>query len=326
MKHKILNFVRQVALTLLVIWTVVSLVTLLIELVPGDPATTILGETATPEQIANFNQKHGLDRPAFFFSYNSEEGFDWNGANNRYVDYWLGLLQGDLGTSFRTDRPVLDMILERYPATIKLALASMVIAVSIAIPLGVLAGTNKNSITDNFSSFVALLGISLPTFVIGPFLVYLFAVKFRIFAPTGSANPEDIILPAVTLGAALSAILTRMVRSSVIEELGEDYVRTARAKGLSERKVVYKHVLKNGLIPVVTILGLQLGVLLAGAIITEKIFNWQGLGLLLLDDGIGKRDYRLVQGCVLVISVTYILANSLTDLVYRWLDPRIRLS
>jgi peptide/nickel transport system permease protein len=326
MKYKILNFFRQLALILLVIWTVVSLVTLLIELVPGDPATTILGETASPEQIAGFNQKHGLDRPAFFFAYNGSRGFVWNGADNRYVDYWVGLLQGDLGTSFRTERPVLDMILERYPSTIMLAVVSMMIAVCIAIPLGVLAGTNKGTLIDNASSFIALLGISLPTFVIGPFLVYLFAVKYRVFSPTGSANPEDIILPAVTLGAALSAILTRMVRSSVIEELGEDYVRTARAKGLSERKVVYKHVLKNGLIPVVTILGLQLGVLLAGAIITEKIFNWQGLGLLLLDDGIGKRDYRLVQGCVLVISVTYILANSLTDLVYRWLDPRIRLS
>jgi peptide/nickel transport system permease protein len=326
MKYKILNFFRQLALILLVIWTVVSLVTLLIELVPGDPATTILGETASPEQIAGFNQKHGLDRPAFFFTYNGTSGFVWNGVDNRYVDYWVGLLQGDLGTSFRTERPVLDMILERYPSTIMLAIVSMIIAVCIAVPLGVLAGTNKGTLIDNVSSFIALLGISLPTFVIGPFLVYLFAVKYRVFSPTGSANPEDIILPAVTLGAALSAILTRMVRSSVIEELGEDYVRTARAKGLSERKVVYKHVLKNGLIPVVTILGLQLGVLLAGAIITEKIFNWQGLGLLLLDDGIGKRDYRLVQGCVLVISVTYILANSLTDLVYRWLDPRIRLS
>jgi peptide/nickel transport system permease protein len=190
----------------------------------------------------------------------------------------------------------------------------------------VLAGTHKKSLVDNAASFVALLGISLPTFVIGPFLVYIFAVKLGWFAPTGSANPEDIVLPAVTLGAALSAIITRMVRSSVIEELGEDYVRTARAKGLRERTVVYKHVLKNGLIPVVTILGLQLGVLLAGAIITEKIFSWQGLGLLLLEDGIGKRDYRLVQGCVLVISVTYILANSVTDFVYRRLDPRIRLS
>ncbi|HLM62291.1 MAG TPA: ABC transporter permease [Pyrinomonadaceae bacterium] len=326
MKYKLLNFARQIGLLLLVVWTVVSLVTLLIELVPGSPATAILGDQATGEQIANFNQKHGLDKPAFFFSHDEETGFNWHGANNRYMDYWIGLVQVDLGTSFRTDRPILDMILERYPSTIMLALASMFVAISIAIPLGVLAGTNKGTIIDNFSSFIALLGISLPTFVIGPFLVYLFAVKLRWFSPTGSANPEDIILPAVTLGAALSAILTRMVRSSVIEELGEDYVRTARAKGLSERKVVYKHVLKNGLIPVVTILGLQLGVLLAGAIITEKIFNWQGLGLLLLDDGIGKRDYRLVQGCVLVISVTYILANSLTDLVYRWLDPRIRLS
>jgi ABC-type dipeptide/oligopeptide/nickel transport system permease component len=326
MKYKILSFARQLGLLLLVVWTVVSIVTLLIEIIPGDPAISTLGESATTEQINNFRAKHGLDKPAFFFSYSGEKGFKWNGADNRYLEYWKGVLIGDLGVSFRTSRPILDMILERYPATIKLAFAALIVAVGIAIPLGVLAGTNKNTWIDNFASFFALLGISLPTFVIGPFLVYLFAVKLGWFSPTGSANLEDIVLPAVTLGAALSAILTRMVRSSVIEELGEDYVRTARAKGLSERKVVYKHVLKNGLIPVVTILGLQLGVLLAGAIITEKIFGWQGIGLLLLDEGISKRDYRLVQGCVLVIAVTYILANSLTDLVYRWLDPRIRLS
>ena len=326
MKYRLLSFARQFALMLLVIWTVVSLVTLLIEVVPGDPATVILGETATQEQIENFRAKHGLDRPAFFFSYSGDKGFVWNGSENRYADYWTGLLQGDLGTSFRTDRPVRDMIFERYPATIKLALAAMLVAIGIALPLGVLAGSRKNSLVDNAASFFALLGISLPTFVVGPFLVYLFAVKLGWFSATGSLYPEDIVLPAVTLGAALSAILTRMIRSSVIEELGEDYVRTARAKGVSERMVLYKHVLKNGLIPVVTILGLQLGVLLAGAIITEKIFNWQGLGLLLLEDGIGKRDYRLVQGCVLVISVTFIIANSLTDFVYRKLDPRIRLS
>jgi peptide/nickel transport system permease protein len=365
MKYKILNFLRQVGLLLLVVWTVVSLVTLLIELVPGDPAIAVLGDNATPEQINTFRAKHGLDKPGFFFTYSRDDQlfrgteefsrtpdetlrrgqqnfltgffeniatelkvreFKWHGADNRYLDYWKGVLTGDLGRSFRTDRPVLGMILERYPNTIMLAVAAMFIAILIAIPLGVLAGTNKGSLIDNFSSFFALLGISLPGFVIGPFLVYIFAVKLDYFSATGFTYPEDIVLPAVTLGAALSAILTRMVRSSVIEELGEDYVRTARAKGLSERKVVYKHVLKNGLIPVVTVLGLQLGVLLAGAIITEKIFSWQGLGLLLLEDGIGKRDYRLVQGCVLVISVTYILANSLTDLVYRWLDPRIRLS
>lgn len=326
MKYTLLNFARQAALMLLVIWTVVSLVTLLIEIVPGDPATVILGETATQEQIENFRAKHGLDRPPFFFTYNGEAGFVWHGSDNRYADYWLGLLKGDLGISFQSNRPVRDMIFERYPSTIKLAIAAMLVAIGIALPLGVLAGSRKNSLIDNFASFFALLGISLPTFVIGPFLVYIFAVKLGWFSPTGSYYPEDIVLPAVTLGAALSAILTRMVRSSVIEELGEDYVRTARAKGVSERKVLYKHVLKNGLIPVVTILGLQLGVLLAGAIITEKIFSWPGLGLLLLEDGIGKRDYRLVQGCVLVISVTFIVANSLTDLVYRKLDPRIRLS
>ena len=221
---------------------------------------------------------------------------------------------------------MIDLILERYPATIELAIAAMLIAVSIAIPLGVIAGKNRGTWLDNVLSVIALVGISLPSFVIGPVLVYLFAVKLGWLSPSGRFDWNDIILPAVTLGAALSAILTRMVRSSVIEELNEGYVRTARAKGLSERTVVYKHVLKNGLIPVVTVLGLQLGVLLAGAIITEKIFGWPGLGLLLVEDGIGKRDYSVVQGCVLAISTTYIIANTLTDMIYRWLDPRIRVS
>jgi ABC-type dipeptide/oligopeptide/nickel transport system permease component len=328
MKHTILGLLRRLGILLLVVWTVVSLVTLLIELVPGDPAISILGEQATPEQVAQFREKHGLDRPPFFISFPQDasgaRSLRWNGMSNRYVEYWRAILHGDMGRSFRTDRPVRELILERYRATVELAVAALIIAVAIAIPLGVVAGKNRGRLIDNVSSVVALIGISLPGFVIGPMLVYIFAVKFGWLAASGRFYPEDIILPAVTLGAALSAILTRMVRSSVIEELGEDYVRTARAKGLSENKVVYKHVLKNGLIPVVTILGLQLGVLLAGAIITEKIFSWPGIGLLLVEDGINKRDYRLVQGCVLVISVTYILANTLTDMVYRWLDPRIR--
>lgn len=330
MKHKAFGLLRRLAILILVVWTVVSLVTLLVELVPGDPAVAVLGEQATPDQLEQFRQKHGLDRPAFFFSFPEDKSgkrhFRWDGGDNRYIDYWEAILHGDLGRSFRTDRPVIDLIAERYPATIELAVAALLIAVAIAIPLGVVAGKNRGTLTDNVASVFALLGISLPSFVIGPMLVYVFAVKLGWLSPSGRFDWADIILPAVTLGAALSAILTRMVRSSVIEELGEDYVRTARAKGLSERKVVYKHVLKNGLIPVVTILGLQLGVLLAGAIITEKIFGWPGLGLLLVEDGIGKRDYRIVQGCVLAISVTYIAANSLTDMIYRWLDPRIRVS
>ncbi len=329
MKQRILGAARRFAILLLVIWTVVSLVTLLIELVPGDPAVAILGEQATEAQIEQFRHKHGLDRPAFFFSYAPDDQgarhLQWHGADNRYADYWRALLHGDMGLSFRTDRPVLDLILQRYPATIELALAALIVAVSIAIPLGVVAGQHHNTWIDSVLSVVALVGISLPGFVLGPLLIYLFAVKLGWVAPSGRFEWYDIILPAITLGAALSALLTRMVRASVIEELGEDYVRTARAKGLNERTVVYKHVLKNGLIPVVTILGLQLGVLLAGAIVTEKIFNWPGLGLLLIDDGISKRDYRLVQGCVLVISVTYIVANTLTDLAYRRLDPRIRI-
>ena len=329
-RHRILGALRRLLILLLVAWTVVSLVTLLIELVPGDPAVAILGDQATPEQFAQFRQRHGLDRPPFFFSFPrdplGQRHFVWHGVDNRYTDYWRAIMHGDMGLSFRNDRPVRDLIIERYPATIELAIFAMLFAVLIAIPLGVIAGTHQGTWVDNVASVIALVGISLPSFVIGPMLVYVFAVKLGLLAPSGRFDWSDILLPAFTLGAALSAILTRMVRSSVIEELGEDYVRTARAKGLSERTVVYKHVLKNGLIPVVTILGLQLGILLAGAIITEKIFGWPGLGLLLVEDGIGKRDYRVVQGCVLVISLTYIIANMATDAVYRWLDPRIRVS
>lgn len=330
MKRNLLGFLRRAGFLILVVWTVVSLVTILIELVPGDPAAAVLGDQATAEQLAQFRARHGLDRPPFFFGFpqdqNGQRHFHWYGSDNRYKDYWVGILHGDLGSSFRTDRPVIDLIVERYPATIELAVAAMLIAIAIAIPLGVIAGKNRGTWLDNFLSVIALVGISLPSFVIGPMLVFLFAVKLGWLAPSGRFDWNDIILPAFTLGAALSAILTRMVRSSVIEELNEGYVRTARAKGLSERTVVYKHVLKNGLIPVVTVLGLQLGVLLAGAIITEKIFGWPGLGLLLVEDGIGKRDYSVVQGCVLAISTTYIIANTLTDMAYRWLDPRMRVS
>lgn len=330
MKHKVYDILRRLLILLLVVWTVVSLVTLLIELVPGDPATAILGDQATPEQITQFRRKHNLDRPSFFFTFPEDETgareFRWHGADNRYVDYWAAILRGDLGRSFRTDRPVLELIMSRYGATIELAIAALIVAVTIAVPFGVVAGTRRGTLTDNALSVVALVGISLPSFVIGPLLIYIFAVWLDWFDASGRYHWSSIVLPAVTLGAALSALLTRLIRSSVIEELGEDYVRTARAKGLGESVVVYKHVLKNGLIPVVTVLGLQLGVLLAGAIITEKIFNWPGIGLLLVEDGIGKRDYRLVQGCVLVISVTYIFANTLTDLLYRRLDPRIRVS
>ena len=327
MKRKLLDIARRLLILLLVVWTVVSLVTILIELVPGDPATAILGDQATPEALAQFRQKHGLDRPAFFFSYTADEEdgprrFKWNGADNRYVDYWRSILRGDMGNSFRTDRPVRELILSRYGATIQLALAALLVAVAIAVPLGVVAGTNRGNLLDNALSVVALVGISLPSFVVGPLLIYVFAVWLGWVQASGRFGWSSIILPAVTLGAALSALLTRMVRSSVIEEMGEDYVRTARAKGLREGTVVMRHALRNALIPIITVLGLDFGYYLTGSILTETIFSWPGLGRYVVN-AITRRDLPAIQGAVLFLSVVFVLVNLITDLAYAKADPRV---
>ena len=303
----LLALAKRLVLVLPVIWAVVTLVFLLIHIVPGDPVRNALGENATEQQVSELKQKLGLDLP----------------LSQQYVNYWKGLLRGDFGASLVSSEDVFEKIMSRYPATIELALAGLVVAILIAIPLGVTAGSNKGRWIDNLASVVSLLGISTPGFVLGPLMVYLFAVKLNLLPVGGRDGLEYLILPAITMGSALAAILTRMVRSSVIEELGEDYVRTARAKGLNEWQVIYKHVLKNGLIPVVTVLGLQFGVLLAGAIITETIFSWPGLGRLTVD-AINARDYPMVQGCILMIALTYIVANVLTDFAYRLLDPRIK--
>jgi peptide/nickel transport system permease protein len=299
---------KRLVFVLPVIWAVVTLVFLLIHIVPGDPVRNALGDNATEEQVRELKQKLGLDLP----------------LARQYVNYWRGVLGGDLGVSLiNPSERVLEKILNRYPATIELALAGLAFAILVAIPLGVTAGTNQGKLTDNIASVVALLGISTPGFVLGPLMIYLFALKLDLLPVSGRFGPEYLILPAVTMGAPLAAVLTRMVRSSVIEELHEDYVRTARAKGLNEAQVIYKHVLKNGLIPVVTVIGLQFGVLLAGAIITEMIFSWPGVGRLTVE-AINSRDYPMVQGCILMIAITYIFANLLTDFAYRLLDPRIK--
>lgn len=299
---------KRLLLALPVVWAVVTLVFLLIHIVPGDPVRNALGDNATAEQVAELKQQLGLDLP----------------LGRQYLNYWSGLLNGDLGSSLiNPSDKVFERILSRYPATMELAFAGLVVALVISIPLGVTAGIHQGKLIDNAASVLALLGISLPGFVLGPLAIYLFAIKLDWLPVSGRYGPEYLILPAITLGAALAAVLTRMVRSSVIEELNEDYVRTARAKGLSEGVVVYKHVLKNGLIPVVTVLGLQFGVLMAGAIITETIFSWPGIGRLTID-AINSRDYPMVQGCILMIALTYIVANLITDFAYRFLDPRIR--
>lgn len=303
-----LAVLKRLLIVVPVLWAVVTLVFLLIHIVPGDPARQLVGENATEQQYQTARTELGLDKPLLA----------------QYADYWRGLARGDWGTNPVTHDSVLKRIGARYPATIKLALAALFIATLISIPLGVTAATHRGSWIDSMSMIVALLGISLPSFALGPLLVLLFSVELGLTPVSGAGGLENLILPAITLGAALSAILTRMVRSSVLEELGEDYVRTARAKGLPERTVIYKHVLKNGLIPVVTILGLQFGVLLAGAILTERVFSWPGVGSLLVDS-ISERDYKLTQGCILVIAMTYVLVNLGTDIVYRFLDPRIKL-
>jgi ABC-type dipeptide/oligopeptide/nickel transport system permease component len=307
MRGFVIAILRRLAIIVPVLWAVVTLVFLLIHIVPGDPARQLVGENATEEQVQTARAELGLDKP----------------LGSQYADYWRGLVRGDWGTNPVTHQSVLSRISSRYPATIKLALAAMFIATLVSIPLGVTAATHRGSFVDSISTLVALLGISLPSFALGPLLVLLFSVNLGIMPVSGAGGLDNLILPSITLGAAMSAILTRIVRSSVLEELGEDYVRTARAKGLPERVVIYKHVLKNGLIPVVTVLGLQFGVLLAGAIITERVFSWPGVGSLLVDS-ISERDYKLTQGCILVIASTYVLVNTATDIVYRFLDPRIK--
>jgi len=299
---------RRLLFVLPVLWAVVTLVFLLIHIVPGDPARELAGENASQQQYEAVRADLGLDKPLL----------------TQYLNYWKGLFRGDWGQNPVTKQKVLSRISSRYPATIELALAALFFAIVISIPLGVTAATHKGTLIDSLSTLVALLGISLPSFALGPMLILIFSVQLGLTPVSGYREAASIILPAITLGAALSAILTRIVRSSVLEELGEDYVRTARAKGLPERQVIYKHVLKNGMIPVITIVGLQFGVLLAGAIITERVFSWPGIGSLLVDS-ISERDYKLTQGCILAIAATYVLVNTATDLVYRFFDPRIKL-
>jgi peptide/nickel transport system permease protein len=290
-----------------VVWLVVSVVFLLIHLVPGDPIQAMLGEGAAGADIQAARHAYGLDVP----------------LPTQYVHYWRGVLHGDLGRSVRLNKPVSSLLTQAYPATLALALTALAIAVLLSIPAGVHSATRRNRWDDRTLSFVSLLGLSFPNFALGPLLILLFAIRLDLLPVSGAESWRAIILPAITMGASLAAILTRMVRTSMLEELGQDYIRTARAKGLSERRVVYAHALRNAMLPVVTVLGLQFGALLAGAIVTETIFSWPGLGRLTIS-AISNRDYALVQGCLLCIGLTYVAVNFFTDLVYSALNPRIR--
>ncbi len=293
---------------ILVMFGVVCLVFLLLHLVPGDPVEMMLGESARPADRMALRTALGLDRPLI----------------TQLGGYLGGLLRLDLGASIHTQRPIAAMLAERLPATAELAAASLLFAVVIALPLGVIAAIRKDRFADYGAMSFSLLGVSIPNFWMGPLLILVFSLWLGWTPVSGREGGVSLILPAVTLGTALAAILARMVRSSLLEVLGEEYVRTARAKGLDERAVIWRHALRNAWLPVITLLGLQLGALLGGAVITETVFSWPGIGSLLVES-IQRRDYPVVQGCVLLISLTYVLVNTVTDLVYGWVDPRIRL-
>jgi ABC-type dipeptide/oligopeptide/nickel transport system permease component len=290
-----------------VIWLVVSVVFLLIHLVPGDPILQMLGEGAPSADISAARHAYGLDAP----------------LGVQYLHYWKGVLHGDLGPSVRFNQGVSRLIAQRYPYTLELTIAALLVAILISIPAGVRSAQRRGKWDDKLLSVVSLFGLSFPNFALGPILILFFAIGLGLLPVSGSGTVAHLVLPAVTMGSALAAILTRMVRTSMLEELGQDYIRTARAKGLSERTVVYRHALRNAMLPVLTVVGLQFGALLAGAIVTETIFSWPGIGRLTVQ-AIGNRDYYLVQGCILAIGLTYVLVNFLTDLLYSVANPRIR--
>lgn len=292
----------------LVVIGVVTIVFMLIHLVPGDPVEVMLGESASVSDRAALRTSLGLDRP----------------LSSQYVDYLGGLLRLDLGDSIHQRVPVTTLLAERLPATAELAAITLLLTLCLALPLGVVAAVRRGTWWDTGATGISLLGVSIPNFWLGPLLIMVFSLWLGWLPVSGRDAPASVILPALTLATGLVAVLSRMVRSAMLETLQEDYLRTARAKGLPGMRVIVRHALRNALLPVITLLGLQLGSLLAGAVITETVFSWPGIGLLTIES-IQSRDYPVVQACVLLVSLVYIVVNLLTDLLYAWVDPRIRL-
>jgi ABC-type dipeptide/oligopeptide/nickel transport system permease component len=302
------HFLQRLLYTLPALWLILTMVFLMIHIVPGDPVLQMLGQDARVEDLAQLRHSLGLDQP----------------LGVQYVRYLEGLARGDWGQSMRYSAPVRPIVLQRFPATLELSLAALAVCLAIAIPAGVFSARRRGSGADRATSFFTLLGLSVPNFALGPILILLFSIEIGWLPVSGRGGISHLILPAATLGAALAAILTRMVRGSMIEELSSDYVRTARAKGITETQVLFRHAFPNALIPVLTIVGLQFGSLLAGTIVTETIFSWPGIGRLAMQ-AISARDYPLLQGCILIIALSYVAVNLLTDLVYAMVDPRVRL-
>ncbi|GAB4380179.1 MAG: ABC transporter permease [Calditrichia bacterium] len=303
------DYIKRRLFTFLpVIVGVVTAVFLIIHLVPGDPVILMLGENAHPADIEALRNQLGLNKSLFV----------------QYIDFWKTIFTGDLGVSIYHREAVLQLIIQRLPATALLAVSALCISLIIAFPLGVFSALYQRKWPDYLALVISILGISIPVFWLGPLLIIVFAIKLKLLPVAGLDSWKHIILPAFTLGFGLAAITTRMIRSSMIEILNQDFIRTAYAKGLSKTQVIWRHALKNAMIPVITIVGLQLGALLGGAIITEVVFSYPGIGRLLIL-GILRRDYPLVQANILVIAFIYLFINLLADILYAYFDPRVRL-
>jgi peptide/nickel transport system permease protein len=298
---------RRLLQSILVVWGVSVLVFFLLRLAPGDPVSLLLSETASPEQMEAVREKWGLNEP----------------IPVQYMVFLGRAVQGDLGDSLFFQQPALEVLLERMPATLQLSAVALLFSLSVAIPVGMMSALKRDSFWDYLGTTLAMLGQAIPPYWLGIMLILVFSVGLGWFPTSGRGTIWHLILPAITLGSVLMALITRLVRSGMLDVLGEDYIRTARAKGLQERSVIVRHALRNILIPLVTVVGLQLGALFGGAVITESIFAWPGVGRLALQ-AINARDYPMVQASVLFISVVYVFLNLLVDIIYVYLDPRIR--
>lgn len=306
MTQYILN---RIISAIIVIFGISILSFFLIHLIPGDPVKIMLGLNASPEQVAKLTHHLGLDKPLLV----------------QYLQYINNVFHGDFGTSLKTGRPVLTEILDRFPETIKLAATGMVFAVIIGIALGVLAAKYKDTIIDTFCTGLATLGVSIPSFWLGILLILVFSVKLSWFPIADGTGFRSLILPAITLGVVMSTMISRLTRNGMVEVLSNDFIRTARSKGLEERHILFRHAFRNVLIPIITVIGLQIAALLGGTVIIEQVFNWPGLGTLSIG-AIMSRDFPMIQGTVLFMGAVYVSVNILVDIVYSLIDPRVKLN
>ena len=300
--------VRRILFSVLILWGVITIVFVVLRLIPADPAQLILGSDATQAEVDALRTEMGLDQPIWV----------------QYATYLSDLVRGDFGDSYRLQRPAMELVLERLPATLELSFAALIFALVVGLPAGVVAALRVNKLPDRAVSVFSLLAQSLPSFWVGIVLILVFARTLHLLPSGGVGSPAHMILPAITLGLPFLAILTRMTRSGLLEVVHEGYIQTARSKGLPERTVIFPHAIRNALIPIVTIVGLQFGQLLGGAVIIETVFSWPGVGRMLID-AISQRDYNLVQAAIILIATGFVTVNLVVDLLYGYLDPRVRL-